>query len=196
MDLINLELKKGEMEMNALIEKFIQLKQKKERMEKGKQDKYVSIREQMSRIQIGDPIQSLEEMIHTDLTYNVPIEYYEQPIVNGHLHPYKNGTKKKGMTFDVIKEQMVNSLLPITNRKRYTIYEFSNECGMSGGPSIESQAKVSDTIPSLGMAVTSDKFVVMLNIIKQQDARIKALEEEWGNRMDEKYENGRIKKIY
>ena len=179
MDLIELELKEGETEMYALIEKFIELKQKKERIEKEKQDKYDCIHEQMSRIQMNNPIQSLEEMVYKDLTYNVPIEYYEQPLNLCRLHPYKNGTKKKGMTFDVIKEEMVNSLLPITNRKRYTIYEFSNMSGSSSGPAIESQTKVGGTIPYPGMVETSDKFVVMLNIIKQQDARIKALESQF-----------------
>ena len=35
---------------------------------------------------------------------------------------------------------------------------------------------VIDTVPNPSIAETSDKFVAILNIVKQQDARIKELE--------------------
>lgn len=58
--------------------------------------------------------------------------------------------------------------------------------------------KLTDMVP-FGIAETSDKFVAILNIVKQQDAHIKELEEElsgriscleedWRDRMDEVYE--------
>ena len=73
---------------------------------------------------------------------------------------------------------------------------------VNGGGGMEptfSAKSVIDTVPNPSIAETSDKFVALLNIVKQQDARIKELEEElsgrisdleedWRARMDEVYE--------
>ena len=132
-----------------------------------------------------------------DLSYNVPIEYYENPFTEMHHEGFtmfmppcdrKNAIKKTKKLFDIIKEENVNSLLP--NEKKIS-YEAVDMTTLPDNISImvdaiadawetsfeEYGAKVvTDALPDPSIAETSDKFVAILNIVKQQDARIKELE--------------------
>ena len=120
-------------------------------------------------------IQDLEYMVMRDLSYNVPVEYYEQPRTGYKIHPYKNGIKKTKHTFDIIKEHHINSLLPIKKQKMYHTYTFSDHERQDDGPCWDRSLLI-NMVPNPSIAETSDKFVALLNIVKQQDARIKEFE--------------------
>ena len=105
------------------------------------------------------------------------------------------GIKKHKPSFDIIKEQNLNPLLPDEQRKVY--HRFTLASNMMNETQFRYK-KLTDMVP-FGIAETSDKFVAILNIVKQQDARIKELEQElsgrisdleddWRDRMDEVYE--------
>ena len=133
------------------------------------------LEEQKQNIQTDSTIKDLEDMVMRDLSYNVPVEYYEQPLSGSGIHPYKNGIKKTKHTFDFIKEQHINSLLPIKKQKMYHTYTFSDHASRGGLP-MWGRAPLINMVPNPSIAETSDKFVAILNIVKQQDARIKELE--------------------
>ena len=114
------------------------------------------------------------------------------------------GIKKHKPSFDIIKEQNLNPLLPDEQRKvyhRFTLAKHSGDDEEFGGAHSYGgirYKKLTDMVP-FGIAETSDKFVAILNIVKQQNARIEELEEElsgrisdleddWRDRMDEVYE--------
>ena len=138
-------------------------------------------------------IQDLEDMVMRDLSYNVPVEYYENPwtlVDNGPINVFlppcdrKNAIKKTKKLFDIIKEEGVNSLLPLKERISYESVDLntntvlSEEAMDSWETSFEEYGgqSVTDALPDPSIAETSDKFVAILNIVKQQDARIKELE--------------------
>ena len=158
------------------------------------------IRQRELLIQTDSTIQDLEDMVMRDLSYNVSVNYYEKPFRypdgNRYTSPHQDiGIKKHKPSFDIIKEQNLNPLLPDEQRKVYHRFTFASNM------KYETQfryKKLTDMVP-FGIAETSDKFVAILNIVKQQDARIKELEEElsgriscleedWRDRMDEVYE--------
>ena len=174
-----------------------QLREMEEEHE-SEQARQRELRIQKQNIQTDSTIQDLEDMVMRDLSYNVPVEYYEQPLSGSRIHPYKNGIKKTKHTFDIIKEQRINSLLPIKKQKMYHTYTFSPHVTRGGHP-LWDRTPLINMVPNPSIAETSDKFVAILNIVKQQDARIKELEEElsgriscleedWRDRMDEVYE--------
>jgi hypothetical protein len=150
------------------------------------------IRQRELLIQTDSTIQDLEDMVMRDLSYNVPVEYYEIPWIpnnrGGAREPnsLSHAIKTTKHTFDIIKEQHINSLLPIKNRKSYNICTIHNSPPggsymFNGGGGMEptfSAKSVIDTVPDPSIAETSDKFVAILNIVKQQDARIKELEKQ------------------
>jgi len=121
-----------------------------------------------------------------DLSYNVHVEYYEMPwIPDNHgsfCHPnsIRKSIKTMKNTFDIIKEKNINSLLPIKDRKSYNICTIHEDCYLSnrahGREQLFDSVPVINTVPSPSIAETSDKFVAILNIVKQQDERIKDLE--------------------
>ena len=87
----------------------------------------------------------------------------------------KNAIKKTKHKFDIIKEQHINSLLPIKERNSYNICTI-NKCSYMNGKPTFSAKSVMNIVPNPSIAETSDKFVAILNIVKQQDKRIKELE--------------------
>ena len=141
------------------------------------------LEEQKQNIQTDSTIQDLEDMVMLDLSYNVPVEYYEKPFRypggNRYTSPRQDaGIKKHKPSFDIIKEQNLNPLLPDEQRKVYHRFTLAsnmmNEVERPGYGGIRYK-KLTDMAP-FGIAETSDKFVAILNIVNQQDARIKELE--------------------
>ena len=141
------------------------------------------LRIQKQITQLDTTIQDLEDMIHADLSYNVSVNYYERPQMypNGQTHPYGIGIKKHKPSFDIIKEQNLNTLLPVEQRKEYYRFTLAKHYGdneeLDGAPRYGGihNKKLTDMVP-FGIAETSDKFVAILNIVKQQDARIEEFE--------------------
>ena len=213
--LVNMDILDLEMEQRSLkIEQAKKLVQEmEEEQRETEQVLQREIRIQKQNIQTYSTIKDLEDMVMRDLSYNVPVEYYEIPWIpnnrGGAQEPNSltHAIKTTKHTFDIIKEQHINSLLPIKKRKSYNICTIHNSPTggsymFNGGGGMEptfSAKSVIDTVPNPSIAETSDKFVAILNIVKQQDARIKELEEElsgrisdleedWRARMDEVYE--------
>ena len=174
MDILDLEMKQRSSKMDTLKE---QLQQMEEQQEQMKEKRQREMQEQKQNIQTDNTIKDLEVMVMRDLSYNVPIEYYEQPRSGSRIHPYNDGIKKTKQTFDIIKEQHINSLLPIKKQKMYNTYTFSDKATI-GGMALWDRAPLITMVPDPSIAETSDKFVAILNIVKQQDARIKELEKQ------------------
>ena len=178
MDILDLEMKQRSAKMLHL--KTV-LQQMEEEQHKSEQERQRELQEQKQNIQTDSTIQDLENMVMRDLSYNVPVEYYENPWrinLHGLGQPpteRKNAIKKTKHTFDIIKEQHVNLLLPSQKRISYEMPEYQKPDGRPnrGYPFPK---YVIDTVPNPSIAETSDKFVAILNIVKQQDARIKELE--------------------
>jgi len=198
--LVNMDILDLEMEQRSLkIEQAKKLVQEmEEEQRETEQVRQRELRLQKQNIQTDSTIQDLEDMVMRDLSYNVPVEYYEQPLSGNRIHPYQDGIKKTKHTFDFIKEQHINSLLPIKKQKMYHTYTFSDKATF-GGMACWVRAPLITMVPDPSIAETSDKFVAILNIVKQQNARIEELEEElsgriscleeyWRDRMDEVYE--------
>jgi hypothetical protein len=177
MDILDLEMKQRSSKMDTLKE---QLRQMEDEQHKSEQERQRELQEQKQNIQTDSTIQDLETMVMRDLSYNVPVEYYENPWrinLHGLGQPpteRKNAIKKTKHTFDIIKEQHVNLLLPSQKRISYEMPEYQKyrKCGYP------IPKYVIDTVPNPSIAETSDKFVAILNIVKQQDARIKELEKQ------------------
>ena len=135
------------------------------------------LEEQKQNIQTDSTIQDLEDMVMLDLSYNVSVNYYEKPFRypggNRYTSPRQDaGIKKHKPSFDIIKEQNLNPLLPDEQRKVYHRFTFASNM------KYETQfryKKLTDMVP-FGIAETSDKFVAILNIVKQQNARIEEFE--------------------
>ena len=174
MDILDLEMKQRSAKMLHL--KTV-LQQMEEEQHKSEQERQRELQEQKQNIQTDSTIQDLENMVMRDLSYNVPVEYYEQPLSSSRIHPYNDGIKKTKQTFDIIKEQHINSLLPIKKQKMYNTYTFSDKVTI-GGMACWDRAPLITMVPDPSIAETSDKFVAILNIVKQQDARIKELEKQ------------------
>jgi len=178
-------------------EQLLQMEEEEQQMKEERQRELLI---QKQNIQTDSTIKDLENMVMHDLSYNVSVNYYEKPYMypNGQTyvsHPYDNGIKKHKPSFDIIKEQNLNPLLPDEQRKVY--HRFTLASNMKYETQFRYK-KLTDMVP-FGIAETSDKFVAILNIVKQQNARIEELEEElsgrisdleddWRDRMDEVYE--------
>ena len=97
-----------------------------------------------------------------------------------------------GLNYNKFKKREIGS----NEIPRYPIQEFNGEHLIEGNRGSE---PILRSIATNILAETSDKFVAILNIVKQQNARIEELEEElsgriscleedWRDRMDEVYE--------
>ena len=172
MDILDLEMEQRSLKIEQ-VKKLVQEMEEEQR--ETEQVRQRELEEQKRNIQTDSTIQDLEDMVMRDLSYNVPVEYYEQPLSGNRIHPYQDGIKKTKHTFDFIKEQHINSLLPIKKQKMYHTYTFSDHTSRGGLPMWD-RTPLINMVPNLSIAETSDKFVAILNIVKQQDARIKELE--------------------
>ena len=118
MDISDLEIKQRSSKMDTLKE---QLQQLEEEQQTAKQIRQKELQKQKESMKTDSTIQDLEDMVMRDLSYNVPVMYYENPwalVDNGPINVFmppcdrKNAIKKTKKLFDIIKEEGVNSLLP------------------------------------------------------------------------------------
>ena len=162
-----------------------QLREMEEEHE-SEQARQRELRIQKQNIQTDSTIQDLEDMVMRDLSYNVSVNYYEKPFRypdgRNHIsHPGDNGIKKHKPSFDIIKEQNLNPLLPDEQRKvyhRFTLAKHSGDDEEFGGAHSYGgirYKKLTDMVP-FGIAETSDKFVAILNIVKKKDDSIEEFE--------------------
>ena len=175
MDILNLEMKQRSSKMDTLKE---QLRQMEEEQHKSEQERQRELQEQKQNIQTDSTIQDLETMIHADLSYNIPITYSDD--TNG---PVRISPIKQTTLFDYKKDYFRNNIVNFNKFKkgeigshqipRYPIQGFNGE-HLSEGPG--RSEPILHSIATNILAETSDKFVAILNIVKQQDARIKELE--------------------
>ena len=161
---------------------------------------------QTQTIQTESTIQDLETMIHADLSYNIPITYIDDtngrvrissmqtyvspPTSHGSSHftqaSIKGATNhniKQTTLFEYKKDYFRNNIVNYNKYKKreigsneiphYPIQTFNGEELREGSRRSE---PILRSIATNILAETSDKFVAILNIVKQQDARIKELE--------------------
>ena len=131
MDILDLEMKKHSFEMDALKEQLRQME--KEQLQQNQKKMLMTDYQEWykkNNIQMENAIQDLEDMVMRDLSYNVPVEYYENPwtlVDNGPINVFmppcdrKNAIKKTKKLFDIIKEENVNSLLPDEKKISYRL---------------------------------------------------------------------------
>ena len=205
MDILNLEMKQRSSKMDTLKE---QLRQMEEEQYKTEQERQRELRIQKQNIQTDGTIQDLETMIHADLSYNIPITYIDDtngrvrispnqhyvspPTSHGSSHftqvsmkGVKNHNIKQTTLFDYKKDYFRKNIVNFNKFKkgeigshqipRYPIQGFNGE-HLSEGPG--RSEPILRSIATNILAETSDKFVAILNIVKQQDARIKELEKQ------------------
>jgi len=203
MDILDLEMKQHSSKMDTLKE---QLQQMEEQQEQMKEERQRELQEQKQNIQTDSTIQDLETMIHADLSYNIPITYIDDtngrvhtssmqtyvppPTSHGSSHftqaSIKGATNhniKQTTLFDYKKDYFRNNIVNFNKLKKgeigsneiphYPIQTFNGE-HLSEGPG--RSEPILRSIATNILAETSDKFVAILNIVKQQDARIKELE--------------------
>ena len=185
MDILDLEMKQHSSKMDTLKE---QLQHMEEQQEQMKEKRQREMQEQKQNIQTDSTIQDLETMIHADLSYNIPITYIDDtPVVRTSAQTYTKVGKSKNMKqttlFDYKKNYFRNNIVNFNKLKKgeigsneipnYPIQTFNGEHLREGPRRYE---PILRSIATNILAETSDKFVAILNIVKQQDARIKELE--------------------
>jgi len=161
-----------------------QLREMEEEQQEAEQARQKELRIQKQITQLDTAIQDLEEMIHSDLSYNVSVNYYEKPYLYTAAASQLSGSggiKKHKRSFDIIKEQHLNLLLPDEQRKVYNSFTLAKHSGDDEEFGVvpryrgRRDKKLTDIVP-FGIAETSDKFIAILNIVKQQNARIEEFE--------------------
>ena len=181
--LVNMDILDLEMEQRSLkIEQAKKLVQEmEEEQRETEQVRQRELRLQKQNIQTDSTIQDLEDMVHADLSYNIPITYIDD--IYGYSHRYsdkvRNHKIKQTTLFDYKKDYFRKNIVNYNKFKKREIG--SNEIPrypiqtLNGEPNIAGPGRYE---PILGspttniLAETSDKFVAILNIVKQQDARI------------------------
>ena len=182
-DIIDLEMKQRSLKTEQL-KKLVQ--EIEEEQQEAEQTRQRELRIQKQNIQTDSTIQDLEDMIHADLSYNIPITYIDD--IYGHSYRYRDEVRNhqtiQTTLFDYKKDYFRKNIVNYNKFKKREIG--SNEIPrypiqtLNGEPNIEGPGRYE---PILGspttniLAETSDKFVAILNIVKQQDARIKELED-------------------
>ena len=183
MDILDLEMKQRSAKILHL--KTV-LQQMEDEQHKSEQERQRELQEQKQNIQTDNTIQDLETMIHADLSYNIPITYIDD--TNGRVRyssnvPSPEHSIKQTTLFEYKKDYFRNNIVNFNKLKkgeigsneipRYPIQEFNGE-HLSEGP--RRSEPILRSIATNILAETSDKFVAILNIVKQQDVRIKELE--------------------
>ena len=188
MDILDLEMKQRSAKILHL--KNV-LRQMEEEQHKSEQERQRELQEQKQNIQTDSTIQDLETMIHADLSYNIPITYIDD--TNGRVRtspmqtyvPSPDYSIKQTTLFDYKKDYFRNNIVNFNKLKkgeigsneipRYPIQTLNDE-ELREGPG--RSEPILRSIATNILAETSDKFLAILNIVKQQDARIKELEKQ------------------
>ena len=203
MDILDLEMKQHSSKMDTLKE---QLQQMEEQQEQMKEERQRELQEQKQNIQTDSTIQDLETMIHADLSYNIPITYIDDtngrvrtssiqtyvspPTSHGSSHVTHASIKgdtnhniKQTTLFEYKKDYFRNNIVNYNKYKKREIgsneiphYPIQTFNGEHLSVRLGHSEPILDSIATNILAETSDKFVAILNIVKQQDARIKELE--------------------
>ena len=182
--LVNMDILDLEMEQrSSKIEQAKQLVQEMEEEQyRAEQARQRELRIQKQNIQTDSTIKDLEDMVHADLSYNIPITYIDD--IYGHSIRYRdkvrNHSIKQTTLFDYKKDYFRKNIVNYNKLKKreigsneipyYPIQTFNGE-HLNEGPG---RSEPILRLPATDiLAETSDKFVAILNIFKQQDARIK-----------------------
>ena len=185
--LVNMDILDLEMEQRSLkIEQAKKLVQEmEEEQRETEQVRQRELEEQKRNIQTDSTIQDLEDMVHADLSYNIPITYIDD--IYGYSHRYsdkvRNHKIKQTTLFDYKKDYFRKNIVNYNKFKKreiglneiphYPIQTFNGEPNREGPGRTEPMLRSPTTNI---LAETSDKFVAILNIVKQQDARIEEFE--------------------
>ena len=186
MNILDLEMEQRSSKMDTLKE---QLQKMEEEQYKTEQECQRKLRIQKQNIQTDSTIQDLEDMIHSDLSYNIPITYIDD--TNGRVRTSPSGIYALSQDHKIIKTTLFDYKKDFFRKNIVNYNKFKKrEIGrnqfphypiqtLNGEPYIEGPGQHEPIIrfPTADIfAETSDKFVAILNIVKQQDERIKDLE--------------------
>ena len=174
MDILAFEMEQRSGKMDTLKEQLREMEEEQKRTEQKhtEQTRQKELRIQKQITQLDTTIQDLEDMIDADLSLNVPIMC--------HTMPWREGAE---MTlFEYHKEKFRKNVIWYKTQddiKRYGIPQTPTyPINMIDGRGYSTVASSLPPNPLLDnpatniLAETSDKFVAILNIVKQQDARI------------------------
>ena len=176
MDILNLEMKQLSSKMDTLKEQLRQMEEQQKRTEQKHTEQTLQkeLRIQKQITQLDTTIQDLEDMIHADLSLNVPI-MCSMPSVRGEEMTLFEYHKEK------FRKNVIWHKTPRTGQPPLPNYPINMIDGR-GQPRSQAVRILRSGNPLLDnpatniLAETSDKFVAILNIVKQQDARIEEFE--------------------
>ena len=181
MNNLGFEIKQRSGKMDTLKKQLRQMEeqQKRTKQKHTEQTRQKEFRIQKEITQLDTTVQDLEDMIHADLSLNVPIMCHCMPWVGGPemtLFEYHKEKFRKNIIW--YKTPRAVKVAGIPQPPNYNINM------IDGRPSSRSQAArilrsgnpLLDNPATNILAETSDKFVAILNIVKQQDARIEEFE--------------------
>ena len=104
MDILDLEMEQRSLKIEQA-KKLVQEMEEEQRETEQARQRELLIQKQ--NIQTDSTIQDLENMVMRDLSYNVPVEYYEQPFSGSRTHPYKDGIKKTNIHLILLKNNVL-----------------------------------------------------------------------------------------
>ena len=177
MDNLGFEIKQRSGKMDTLKEQLRQMEEQQKRTEQKhtEQTRQKELRIQKQITQLDTTIQDLEDMIHADLSLNVPIMCHCMPWVGGPEMTLFEYHKEK------FRKNVIWHKTPRTGQPPLPNYPINMIDGR-GQPRSQAVRILRSGNPLLDnpatniLAETSDKFVAILNIVKQQDARIEEFE--------------------
>ena len=177
MDNLGFEIKQRSGKIDTLKEQLRQMEELQKRTEQKhtEQARQKELRIQKQITQLDTTIQDLEDMIHADLSLNVPIMCSYMPSVRGEEMTLFEYHKEK------FRKNVIWHKTPRTGQPPLPNYPINMIDGR-GQPRSQAVRILRSGNPLLDnpatniLAETSDKFVAILNIVKQQDALIEEFE--------------------
>ena len=118
MDILDLEMEERSSKMDTLKE---QLRQLEEEQQKTEQARRREQQEQKQSMETDSTIQDLEDMVHADLSYNIPITYIDD--IYGHSIRYRdevrNHSIKQTTLFDYKKDYFRKNIVNYNKFKKF-----------------------------------------------------------------------------
>mgnify|MGYP006128401343 CR=1 FL=1 len=174
---LDFEMKQRSSKMDTLKEQLRKMTEAQKRTEQKHTEQTLQkeLRIQKQITQLDTTIQDLEDMIHADLSLNVPIMCHCMPWVGGPEMTLFEYHKEKFRKNIIWYKTLRTGQPPLPNYPinmidgRHSPQSQAVRILRSGNPLLDN--------PTTNiLAETSDKFVAILNIVKQQDARIEEFE--------------------
>ena len=174
MNNLGFEIKQRSGKMDTLKKQLRQMEeqQKRTKQKHTEQTRQKELRIQKQITQLDTTIQDLEDMIHADLSFNVPISCPSLPTRRRTEETLFEYYKVKFRKNIIWYKTPRTGQLPLPN---YPINMIDGRGYSTGARCLHPNPLLDNPATNI-LAETSDKFVAILNIVKQQDARIEEFE--------------------